>query len=118
MNPVTGLSLGRIAVGIVAFARPDVVGKLLQLDPGRTPQLAFVARLAGSRDVALGLLTLLTRGRTRRALVVAGIAVDAADAATGWLAVRDDALSKKAAAGVITPALGAVGAGIAGLRRS
>ena len=40
-----------------------------------------MTRLFGSREIALGAATLLASGATRRNLVLAGIAVDAADAA-------------------------------------
>ena len=39
MNPVTGLSLGRIAVGAVALADPRLGGRLLNLDTRANPQL-------------------------------------------------------------------------------
>ena len=43
MNPVIGLSLGRIAVGALALASPDVAAKLFQLDPTTNPQVPYVA---------------------------------------------------------------------------
>lgn len=117
MNPVIGLSLGRIAVGAVAFARPDLAGRLLQLDTEQNPQLPYLSRLFGSREVVLGLVTLLARGRSRRNLVLAGIAVDAADAATGYLGIKEGTVSQKAAVGLIVPAVGALGSGISALVR-
>ena len=32
MNPVTGLALGRIAIGVGALASPDLASKLFRLD--------------------------------------------------------------------------------------
>ena len=49
------------------------------------PQVPYVTRLFGSREIALGAATLLARGKAQRGLVLAGILVDAADAATGDL---------------------------------
>ncbi|GCD89136.1 DUF4267 domain-containing protein [Nocardioides sp. LS1] len=118
MNPVTGLSLGRVAIGALALGNPQLAGKLFQLDVEANPQLALMSRLFGSREIALGALTLLSRGRARRALVLAGIAVDAADAAAGWLALQDGTVPKVTAAGVTAPAIGAVAAGLQGLRPS
>jgi len=106
VNPVIGLSLGRVAVGSVALANPDLAAKLFQLDPATNPQLLYLTRLFGSREIALGLVTLLARDKTRRNLVLAGILVDAADAATGYLAMQEGTVSKKTAFTLIGPAVG------------
>jgi hypothetical protein len=117
MNPVIGLSLGRVAVGTVALANPDLAAKALQLDASANPQLSYVTRLFGTREIAIGLVTVLARGKTRRNLVIAGILVDAADAATGYLGVKDGTISKKSAFTLIGPAIGAIGSGLSGLRK-
>jgi hypothetical protein len=117
VNPVIGLSLGRIAVGVVSFARPDVAATMFGLDLDNNPQGPYVARLFGSREIALGTMTLLARGRARRNLVLAGIGVDLADAATGVLGIQDRSVSTRTGAMLIGPAIGAVLAGVAGLRR-
>jgi len=116
MDPVTGLSLGRIAVGVVSLAKPDVAAGLFGLDAVSNPQAPYVARLFGSREIALGALTLLARGTARRNLVVAGIGVDLADAVTGVLGIQDKSVPVKTGAMLIAPALGAVLSGAQGLR--
>jgi hypothetical protein len=116
MDPVTGLSLGRIAVGAVALARPDVAAGLFGLDLANNPQGPYVTRLFGSREIAIGALTLVSRGSARRNLVLAGIAVDLADAATGVLGIQDKSVPVKTGAMLVAPAVGAVLSGIAGLR--
>jgi Domain of unknown function (DUF4267) len=113
---VTGLSLGRIVVGVIAFARPGVAAQLFGLDVANNPQGPYVARLFGSREVALGIATLLARGTTRRNLVLAGIGVDLADAATGVLGIQDKSVSVRTGGMLIAPSLGAVLAGLGGLR--
>ncbi|QIG43143.1 hypothetical protein G5V58_10560 [Nocardioides anomalus] len=118
MDPLFGLSLGRIAVGAVSLAKPDTAAGLLGLDARANPQAGYVARLFGSREIALGALTLIARGRARRHLVLAGIAVDVADAAAGALGIRDRSISTRAGATMIGPALGAVVTGVRGLRVS
>ena len=115
MNPVIGLSLGRIAVGSVALANPVAAARLFQLDPVSNPQVPYVTRLFGSREVALGLVTLLARGKTQRGLIGVGVLVDAADAATGYLAMQDGSVSRKTALTLIGPAVGAAGSGLIGL---
>ena len=116
MDHVTGLSLGRIAVGAGALADPRLAGRLFHLDPQLNPQLPFVARLFASRELALGVATLLASGPARRNLVAIGILVDAADAATGYLGVREGLITPKAGRALGIPALTAVAAGIAGLQ--
>jgi hypothetical protein len=116
VNPVTGLSLGRIAVGALAFAKPALAATLLGLDVKANPQGPYLARLFGSREVALGVATLLAAGTARRNLVLAGIAVDLGDAATGILGIRDKSVSTRTGAMLAAPALGAVVSGIGGLR--
>lgn len=117
MNPVIGLSLGRIAVGTVAVANPDLAARLLQLDTANNPQLPYLTRLFGVREVAIGAITVLARGRTRRNLTLAGILVDAADAAVSYVGMRDGTISRKTAYALIAPAIGGVGSGLSGLRQ-
>jgi Domain of unknown function (DUF4267) len=116
MNPVIGLSLGRIAFGTVAVANPDLAAKAFGLDPADS-QLSFVTRLFGVREIAIGLATVTASGSARRNLVIAGVLVDAADAATGYLGMKDGTISKKTALTLIGPAVGAVASGLAGLRK-
>ncbi|MDF1602394.1 DUF4267 domain-containing protein [Nocardioides sp. YIM 152315] len=119
MNPVTGLSIGRIAVGTAAFVNPELGARMFQLDPASNPQLPYVTRLFGSREIALGVVTLLARGRrAQRGLIGLGVLVDAGDAAAGYLALQDGSLTRKSAMAMIGPALGAVGSGIVGLVKS
>lgn len=117
MNPVIGLSLGRVAVGAVALANPDLAGRTFQLDTAANPQLGFMTRLFGAREVAVGLITLLTTGKTRRAAIGIGVLVDAADAGTAYLAMQDGSVSRRTATSLLAPAVGAVGAGLVALVR-
>lgn len=116
MNPVTGLSLGRIAIGALALASPPLAGRLFRLDTTGNPQLPYLTRMFGSREIVLGAATLLAGGTTRRNLVAAGVAVDAADAVAGLLAARDGYVSKPTGGFLTAPALAAVVVGVGGLR--
>ena len=116
MDPVTGLSLGRIAIGAAALASPTFSSRMFRLDGRSNPQLAYMVRMFGSREVALGALTLMARGSARRSFVSAGIAVDLADAVAGVLAARDGSVSKATGAFLAAPAVAAVAAGVAGSR--
>lgn len=117
MNPLIGLSLGRIAIGAVALASPETATRMFQLDPVANPQAPYVMRLFGARELALGAVTLVARGRTQRALAGVGVLVDAADAGTGYLAMQDGSVSRKTAMALIGPALGAAGAGLVAVVR-
>lgn len=116
MNPVTGLSLGRVAIGALALARPSTAAVAFGLTPAAQPEVAYVTRLFGSREIALGTATLLARGKGRTALVLLGVGVDVADAVTGHLGPREGQVTKRAGATLLGPALGAVAAGVLGLR--
>lgn len=115
MNPVNGLALGRIAIGLTALASPDLAGKLFRLDMTRNPQLPYMARLFGSREVALGALTLLAKGNARRRLIALGMAIDGADAYAGYDLARTGAVPQSSGVFLAGPALGAVMAGAIGL---
>lgn len=115
MNPVTGLALGRIAIGAVALASPELAGKLFRLDTAANPQLPYMSLMFGSREIVLGAVTLAAKGKARRKLVAVGIAVDGADAFAGFDAMRTGAVSTSVGVGLTAPALGAVVAGALGL---
>lgn len=92
MDNLTGLSLGRVALGAVAYAAPSLGLKALTFKG--EGQAAYLFRLFGARDLALGVLTLVAPPSQRLALVKAGIAVDAADAVAGLTALRSGAVGK------------------------
>ena len=92
MNPVTLLSLGRIAVGVAAVAKPELVAKQMT---GQAEDPPVLTQWFGNREIALGVVTLLARGSGRGTLVLAGVAVDAADAGTAYAAMQNGTLPKK-----------------------
>ncbi len=115
MNPVTGLSLGRIAIGVSALASPDFASKLFRLDGVNNKQLPYMTRMFASRELALGAITLASTGSTRRKLVALGIAVDSADAYAGYDAMRTGAVDNSVGIGLTAPAVAAIVAGAIGL---
>jgi hypothetical protein len=115
MNPVNGLALGRIVIGLTALASPELTGKLFRLDLARNPQLPYMSRLFGSREVALGAATLLAKGKGRRRLLALGMAIDGSDAFAGYDLARTGAVPQSAGVFLTAPALGAVVAGAIGL---
>lgn len=117
MNPIIGLSLGRILVGLVSFLRPDLAARLMGQDLARNPEMALSVRLFGSRDLALGAATLLAKGTARRNLIAAGIAVDAADAGAAGLGLSEKSVKPVPAVLLAGAALIAVGQGFVALRK-
>lgn len=112
MNTVTGLSLGRIAVGIASLAKPEMVAPAM----GQGTSAPLLTQWFGSREIALGALTLLATGSARRNLVLVGMAVDAADAATAYAGVEAELLDRKLGMTLVGVAGGAVLSGLLGLR--
>ncbi len=113
MDPITALSLGRIALGTVSLTRPELAGRLLGLDVGANAQLPFMTRMFASREIAVGAATLVARGSVRRRLVLAGIGIDAADAAAGYVGGQDGSLPRRTSAVMLAVPGGAVLAGLA-----
>lgn len=117
MNHALGLAAARVLIGGVAVAAPDLGTRLFRLDPAANRQLPYMTQLFGSREVVLGAATLLASGSTRRNLVLAGVAVDLADAAAAVLAGRRRAVDRPTTVALAAPALTAVLAGVSGLRK-
>jgi len=115
MDPITGLAYGRIAVGTLSLLSPKLAARLFFLDPGTNPQVPYVTRLFGSREVALGAITLASSGAARERLVQVGIAVDGADMVTGVAAASTGAVPKKAGILMAVLASGAVASGVLSL---
>ncbi|MCD4525820.1 hypothetical protein [Nocardioides sp. cx-173] len=111
MNSVTGLALGRIAVGVASLAKPDLVASSM----GQPPS-PLLTQWFGSREIALGALTLVASGSARRNLVLVGMAVDGADAGTAYAAIQAGHLPKQTGYGLMAVATGAVLSGLMGLR--
>lgn len=116
MDPVTGLAVGRIALGTVSLVSPGLAAKLFLLDPKANPQLGLMTRLFGSREIALGAITLATTGTARRALVQVGVAVDGADVLAGLAATVSGSVPKTTGLLFSAVAAGAVAAGATSLQ--
>lgn len=115
MDPVTGLSLGRIAIGIGSLVAPSGTARLFGIDAAANPNMGIINRMFGAREIALGAVTLVAKGSLRRNLTMVGIAVDGADVAGGALEIAGGGLPKVQGGALVGVAAGAVGAGIAAL---
>jgi hypothetical protein len=101
---VNAIAAGRVAIGAGAWLMPNLSGRLFGLDPDSNPQLPYVGRLFGARDVALGAGALRSSRKSKQAWVTAGLACDLADVAAGVLAGARGQLPPAAAALVSTTA--------------
>ena len=118
INPAIPLSLARIGIGAGALVRPDLAFQSFMLDPQRNPQQQFVTRMFGSREIALGVATLLSVRKGGKGWVLAGVAIDAADAVAGYLSGTSGAVPKNKGGLLAGLAAGAAAAGLLGLRSS
>ncbi|HUB37155.1 MAG TPA: hypothetical protein VL972_10055 [Solirubrobacteraceae bacterium] len=118
MNParaLNALAAVRFAIGAGSWAAPRATGALFGLDAAANPQVPYVARLFGARDVALAVGALTSEGQARRQWLVAGLACDLADAAAGYAGGRAKYLPALASALVTATALSAAALGAAAL---
>jgi hypothetical protein len=118
MEPITGLAYGRIAIGALSLLSPSLTARLFLLDPKSNPQLSYMGRMFGSREIALGVITLASSGEARRRLVQLGVAVDGADAYTGIVVSASGAVPKKAGLLLTVAAAASVATGVMALQDS
>jgi hypothetical protein len=100
---VLGIAAGRIGIGIGALLATRPVLKVLGFDPSDTSARSL-ARIAGGRDIAIGLLTFAARddrAALREATAIAG-AVDLGDAIVFGIAGRDPAAGRAAVQGILS----------------
>jgi hypothetical protein len=113
MDSLTSLAGARIVIGAIALLFPNLAARLFLLNVRNNPQLPYMARLFGSREIALGAMTLAAPEKSRTQMVALGMAVDGADAFAGASAMRTGYVSKPAGVMLTGAALGAVGAAAA-----
>jgi hypothetical protein len=105
----------RSTIGVGVWAAPRLAGRLFGLDPKGNPQLPYVGRLFGVRDLALAYGLATSSGPQRTEWLRIGLACDLADAAAGVLGRRSGALPKLATVLVTGTALTAAGLGVAAM---
>ena len=105
------VAIGRIVVGASAYLTPNLSGRLFGLDPEGNPQLPYIGRLFGARDLVLGAGVLRSTKKQKDAWATAGLACDVADVGAGALAGLRGQLPPAAAALVTATAAGFAVAG-------
>jgi hypothetical protein len=118
MDPITGLAYGRITIGTISLLSPKLAARLFLLDPKTNPQLPYLGRLFGSREIALGVITLAAPDDVRRRLIQVGVAVDAADALTGIASVVSGSVPKKTALLLTVAGVASTTTGVLALQES
>ena len=73
------LNGARVLVGVASFASPGQAFRGAGLDPSRNPNLPFMTRMFGVRDLVLGAGALATSGAERRRWLQATVAADTGD---------------------------------------
>jgi hypothetical protein len=109
---VLGIAAGRIAIGVGALLATRPALKVLGFEASDTSARAL-ARIAGGRDIAIGLLTFAARDdrAALREVAAAAATVDLGDAICFGIAGRDPAAGRAAVQGVLSGgASAAVGA--------
>lgn len=115
MSPADAIVAIRTNIGLGAWLAPRLAGQLFGLDAEANPQLPYVGRLFGVRDVALAAGVQLTTGNSRRLWLQIGLACDAADAVAGLIAGRNREISRVSTLLVTAPAVMGIGLGLAAL---
>jgi hypothetical protein len=106
---VLGIAAGRIGIGVGAMFATRPALKVLGFDGSDTSSRSL-ARIAGGRDIALGLLTFAVRddrAALREATAVAA-AVDLGDAIVFGIAGRDPAAGRAAVQGILSGGAAAI----------
>jgi hypothetical protein len=106
----------RLAIGLGSWLTPRVSGRLFGLDAKANPQLPYLGRLFGARDVALAAGLVLTDGEAHSQWLQIGVACDVADVAAGLAAGTRGYLGPFSAALVTATAAGAAALGVAALQ--
>jgi hypothetical protein len=106
---VLAIAGGRIAIGVGALLVTRPALKLLGFAETDAAGLAL-GRIAGGRDIALGLLALAARDdhKALRIAALAGAAVDASDAVTFGVAARDPLARRAGIGGVVSGSAAAI----------
>jgi hypothetical protein len=113
---IRSLVATRTAIGAGAWLAPRFSGRLFGLDPDANPQAAYLGRLFGIRDAALGYGLRMNTGDAQRQWLRIGVVCDFADALAGLFAGRRGELPAKSTFLVTATALLAAGMGVAALQ--
>jgi hypothetical protein len=112
------LNGSRVLVGAAALAAPGQAFRGAGLDDRRNPQLPFMTRMFGVRDLVLGAGALSTSGEERRRWIRLTVAADAVDALAAIAGHRAGYLSTRGAVMLALTATAGTALGVAALTSS
>jgi hypothetical protein len=106
---ILAIAAGRVAIGVGTLLATRPALKVLGFAEADAAGLAL-GRIAGGRDIALGLLTLAARDDVEvlRTAALAAVAVDAGDAISFGLAARDPVARRAGLGGVVSGGAAAI----------
>lgn len=106
---VLGIAAGRIAIGVGALLATRPALKVLGFEASDTSARALT-RIAGGRDIAIGVLTIAARDdrRALRDVTAAAAGVDLGDAICFGIAGRDPAAGRAAVQGIVSGGAAAI----------
>jgi hypothetical protein len=107
----------RLVYGAWAWCAPEQAIRPMGIDAGGGADIAILARVFASRELAVGLGLALAEGRSRRLWLQTGIALDGLDAVATVLSHRRGASSRPVALLGVTGSLAALGLGARALAR-
>jgi hypothetical protein len=106
---VLGIAAGRTAIGVGALLATRPALKALGFDASDTSARSL-ARIAGGRDIAIGLLTFAARDDrlALREVTAVAAAIDLGDAIAFGIAGRDPAAGRAAVQGILSGGVAAI----------
>jgi hypothetical protein len=114
MNPKQALPGLRIAIGLGAFAAPELTGKIFGLNTQDNYDAVFLGRLFGVRDIALGIGQTLASSEGAGLWWQLGVLCDVADAAAAVMMMKAGGPKRASLMAAVTGAA-AAGLGLAAL---
>ena len=90
LSPRPTMALGRIGAGVLSWANPPMSAKVFGI---KGEPSAYVSRLFGIRDIALGLGVMSRNPAVRKASLRIGMVIDTFDTAAGVLEAKEGNLT-------------------------
>ena len=107
------VAAGRVALGVVMVARPDLLPRLLGVDSGTAGRMSWLGRMFGAREVALGAGLLAVGPEREREWLLGAALCDAVDAVAFAEAARRGVVRRALAGTFVVTAASAAGTEVA-----
>jgi len=117
MTHLAALTAIRASIGVTTWFTPEVVALLLGFRRPVRPELRYVARIWGARNMAFAAATATVEDDARRSWLAANVAIDVIDLAAGALLLRAHRAGPVGAASALGLPAVAAGLGLAAITR-